>query len=44
MALENLVLTIILGLMGEEGKNCIMRSFLIITVHQMLLGWSGQGR
>ena len=36
MALENLVLIIVFGLMGEEGKNCIMRSFLIFTVHQML--------
>jgi len=39
MALKNLVLIILFGLMGEEGKNCIMRSFLTFTVHQMLLGW-----
>jgi hypothetical protein len=26
----------------EAGENCIMRSFVIFTVHQILLGWSNQ--
>jgi hypothetical protein len=28
----------------EAGEECIMRSFITCTLHQILLGWSDQGR
>jgi hypothetical protein len=32
------VLRKVFGPKREAGKNCIMRSFIICTLHQMLLG------
>jgi len=30
--------------MAEAGEDCIMKSFIIYTLHQILLRWSSQGR
>jgi hypothetical protein len=27
----------------ETGENCLMRSFIICTLHQILLWWSNKG-
>jgi hypothetical protein len=27
----------------EAGEDCIMKSFITFTLHQILLGWSHQG-
>jgi hypothetical protein len=28
---------------AEDGEDCIMRSFVTCTLHQILLGWSNEG-
>jgi hypothetical protein len=44
---ENRVLRRIFGLKRAEvrrdGRNCMMRSSIVCTLHQILLGWSNQG-
>jgi hypothetical protein len=45
---ENRVLRRIFGPKRDEiagdREDCIMRSFITCTLHQILLGWSNQGR